>query len=202
MTKPARSATREYLIILVVIAAASAIAWWATSATWAISEQAMLGDATGQYTQAVTQRSLGAAALAPVAAAMPIVGFAGLAGVIGSRRWVRRIIGAIVVIAGVALVWAGASTTLTLQVGNTNQSSGVIVSVTPIYPILTALAGLALAMGGLLVVVRGSQWPTLGANYERSSDRPTDAWRAMDEGLDPTDDSAGRGAEGTTGDRP
>ena len=65
----------------------------------------MLGDATGQYTQAVTQRSLGAAALAPVAAAMPIVGFAGLAGVIGSRRWVRRIIGAIVVSLFMVLIW-------------------------------------------------------------------------------------------------
>lgn len=197
--KPARSATREYLIVLVVIAASSAIAWWATSATWAIGEQAMLGDSSGQYAEAVTQRSLGASALAPLAAAMPIVGFAGLAGVIGSRRLVRRIVGAIVVAAGVALVWTGIATTMRLAVGDTIPSAGVIVSVSPIYPIITALAGLALAIAGLLVVLRGRAWPTLGSNYERSTDRPADAWRAMDEGLDPTDDAFGRGAEGTSG---
>ena len=67
-------------------------------------------------------------------------------------------------------------------------SAGEIVSVGLAFPIAAAVAGLALIAGGAAVVLRGHLWPHLGANYERSTNRPRDAWEAMDHGVDPTAD--------------
>ena len=198
MTGSTRTRSREYALVLALIAIGAALSWWATSASWAVGEQELLGDASGQYAEAVAQRSLTAAALAPAAAAMPIVVLAGLAGVIGSRRWLRRVIGGVICIAGGVLIWSGTSTAITLDVGDPVPAPdvGVIVSVAIGYPVLAAVAGVVVTASGLLVVTRGARWPSLGANYERATDRPRDAWEALDAGIDPTVDSP---ADGTGG---
>lgn len=184
-----RAKTREYLVVLGVIAAGAALAWWATSQTWAIAETALLGETGGSFDQAVSQQALSASALAPAAAAMPIVGFAALAGVLGSRGLVRRVVGALLVLAGSVLVWAGSASAASLEVGATAPSGdGVIVAIAPGFPITAAGAGLVLVVSGVAAIVRASYWPSLGASYERSTDRPRDAWEALDHGIDPTDD--------------
>lgn len=177
---------RQYVLVLLVIGAASALAWWATSASWAVAEEALLGDSSGQFASAVSQASLNAAAIAPAAAAMPILGFAGLAGVLGSRGWVRRIVGLVLVGAGVVLAWAGLNALISLEVQAKAPSGGELVAVSPEYPALTAIAGVALAISGAATLVFGASWPTLGSNYERANDGPRDAWEAMDAGVDPT----------------
>lgn len=199
--RPPRS--REYALALALLVLGGALAWWATSASWAVGEQELLGDTSGQDVGAVAQQSLSAAALAPAAAAMPIVVFAGLAGVVGSRGWLRRVIGAVICLAGGVLTWSGVSTAMTLEVGDpvSPPAVGVLVSVAIAYPVLAAVAGLVVAVTGLLVVSRGAQWPSLGANYERSTDRPRDAWEALDAGIDPTDDSSVDGTSSGTIDR-
>lgn len=179
--------TRQYLVVLTVIAAGSAVAWWATSSTWAIAQESLLGEAEGSLAQAVAQTSLRASAVVPAAAAMPVVGFAGLAGVIGSRGVVRRVVGVLVMLAGAVLVWSGLQTAASLSVGDV-VSAGEVVSVSLAYPILAAAAGFVLVGAGVLVVMFAQRWPHLGAKYERTSDRPRDAWEAMDRGLDPTQD--------------
>jgi hypothetical protein len=181
------SNTREYVVVLSAITAGSALAWWATSGTWAVAQEALLGEVQGSLAQAVSQRTLSASALAPAAAAMPIVGFAGLAGVIGSRGVVRRIVGMLVAVAGGVLVWSGIQASISLRVGLL-VSAGEIESVVPVLPLVTAFAGGVLLAAGVAVLLRGNAWPALGANYERSSDRPRDAWEALDRGVDPTDD--------------
>lgn len=192
MTGTKRTRSREYVLVLITLALGAALAWWATSAPWAVGEQELLGDTSGQFAEAVAQQSLTAAALAPAAAAMPIVVFAGLAGVIGSRRWVRRVIGGAICLAGGILIWSAISTAMTLEVGAPVPSPdvGVIVSVSIIHPKVAAVAGISVMACGLLIVIRGSQWPSLGANYERSTNRPRDAWEALDAGIDPTEDSS------------
>lgn len=187
MSGPSRSATRQYVVVLMTIVAGSALAWWAVSGAWIVVEESLLGDAQGSLAQAVSQQTLGASALAPAAAAMPIVGFAGVAGIIGSRGIIRRLVGLLVVLAGLVLAWSGAQAALSLQVGEV-VSDGEIVSVGLAFPIAAAVAGLALIAGGAAVVLRGHLWPHLGANYERSTNRPRDAWEAMDHGVDPTAD--------------
>lgn len=182
-----RADTRQYVIALTVMVAGSALAWWAVSGVWAVTEQSLLGEAQGSLAQAVSQRSVGASVVTPAAAAMPIVGLAGVAGVLGSRGIVRRFVGILVLIAGVVLVWSGGQAAISLQVGDLLQGE-TIVSVSRVLPIVAALSGLLLMVGGLAVVVRGNRWPTLGANYERSTHRPRDAWESMDRGIDPTED--------------
>lgn len=203
MTGSRLTRSREYALVLALLVVGAALAWWATSASWAVGEQELLGDTSGRDVGAVAQQSLSAGALAPAAAAMPIVVFAGLAGVIGSRGWLRRVIGAIICLAGGILTWSGVSTAMTLEVGNpvSPPAVGVVVSVAIVYPVLAAVAGLVVAVSGLLVVTRGAQWPSLGANYERSTKRPRDAWEALDAGIDPTDDPAVDGTGSGTIDR-
>jgi hypothetical protein len=181
--------TRQYVLVLVALAAGSMLAWWATSATWAITEMSVLGDADGAMSLAVTTSALSASSIAPVAAAMPIVGFAGLAGVIGSKGVVRRIIGALLVVAGVVLAWAGGQAAMSLQVGDTIGREGAeIVEVASRFPWLAALSGVVLIVGSVAVMARGQRWPSLGSKYERSPRQPRDAWESLDRGIDPTAD--------------
>lgn len=192
MSGPTRSgarqfSTRQYVVVLMVIVAGSALAWWAASGAWVVVEQSLLGDVQGSLAQAVSQQSLGASALAPAAAAMPILGFAGVAGVVGSRGIVRRSVGILIVLAGIVLLWSGVQAALSLQVDDV-VPAGQIVSVGRVFPLTMAVAGLVLAAGGVAVVLRGQRWPHLGANYERSTNRPRDAWEALDHGVDPTVD--------------
>lgn len=192
MSIPARSntrqsSTRQYVIALLMIVVSSALAWWAASGAWAVVEESLLGDAQGSLAQAVSQQTLGASALAPAAAAMPIVGLAGVAGVIGSRGIIRRLVGILIGLAGIVLMWSGARAALSLQVGDV-VPAGQIVSVGLVFPLATAFAGLVLTAGGTAVLLRGNRWPHLGANYERSTNQPRDAWEAMDRGFDPTAD--------------
>lgn len=187
MTASNGSSTRHYVMVLAVIAAGSAVGWWATSSAWAIAQESLLGGSEGSLAQAIAQTPIMASALVPVATTMPIVGFAGLAGVIGSRGVLRRIVGIFIVLAGALLAWSGLQTATSLRVGDV-VSAGEVVAVSLVYPILTACAGVAMASAGVLVVVFARRWPHLGTKYERTSDRPRDAWEAMDRGLDPTQD--------------
>jgi hypothetical protein len=179
--------TRQYVVVLTIIAVTSAVAWWATAQSWALAQESLLGEAEGSLAQAVARRRLEATTLAPAAAAMVIVGFAGLAGVIGSRGVIRRVIGMLIVLAGAVLVWSGLHAAVSLRVGDV-VASGEVVAVSLVYPIVMACAGAAMAAAGVGVVMFAHRWPYLGAKYERTSDRPRDAWEAMDRGLDPTQD--------------
>lgn len=181
--------TRQYVLVLVALAAGSVLAWWAISATWVITELSVLGDAEGTMALAVTTSALSASSIAPFAAAMPIVGFAGLAGVIGSKGVVRRIIGVLLVVAGAVLAWAGVQAAVSLQVGDTIGRDGAeIVEVATGFPWLAALSGVVLSVGGAAVMARGQLWPSLGSKYERSTRQPRDAWESLDRGIDPTTD--------------
>ena len=140
-----------------------------------------------------------------IAAAAPIIGFAGLAGVIGSRGWLRRIVGVVVAIAGIALC-ASAVRFLSMMTVGSPTPGGVsgsgdqnVVTVLTVWPVVAMVAGLLLLVGGLLTTAVGHRWPTLGAGYERKSAQPRDAWEALDAGLDPTvDEEGGLGSDTET----
>ena len=182
-----RATTRQYLMALAVVAGGALLGWWASAATWMVVESSLLGAEDVQGVQAVARESVSGASYTPLAAAMPIVGLAGLAGIIGSRRWLRRVIGLIIAVAGLALTWSSVGAIGRLTVGAEGPDDGIIVSVSPGYALLAALAGAVLAGGGVWTVLRGATWPSLGVNYERAVDRPRNAWEALDRGIDPTD---------------
>lgn len=182
-----RATTRPYLIALAIIAGGALLGWWASASTWMIVETSLLGAEDIEGVQAVARESVPGTSLTPLAAAMPIVGLAGLAGIIGSRRWLRRVIGAIIGIAGLALTWSAVSAIAGLTIGDPGPDGGIIVSASPAYAVAAAFAGAVLLAGGLWTAVRGATWPSLGANYERVVDRPRNAWEALDRGIDPSE---------------
>ena len=198
--RPFLADRRGYIVGLSSMLVGSALAWWSASATWVLVERSLLGDSTSSEmmdVQAVGLLGVSGGNVVSIAAAAPIIGFAGLAGVIGSRGWLRRIVGVVVAIAGIALCASAVRFLSTMTVGSPTPG-GVggsgdqnVVTVSTVWPVVAMVAGLLLLVGGLLTTAVGHRWPTLGAGYERKSAQPRDAWEALDAGLDPTVDEEG-----------
>jgi hypothetical protein len=87
------------------------------------------------------------------------IGLAGVAGVIGTGRWGRRIIGVVVLIGAVGAALQGPTVAGWFGVG-------------------------LLALGGFVMVWGAAQWPTLGSRFDRAPKQ--DLWSQLDRGEDPT----------------
>ena len=198
--RPFLADRRGYIVGLSSMLMGSALAWWSASATWVLVERSLLGDSTSSEmtnVQAVGLLAVSGGSVVSIAAAAPIIGFAGLAGVIGSRGWLRRSVGAVVTIAGIVLCASAVRFLSTIAVGSPvpggvgGSGDQNVVAVSTVWPVVAIVAGLLVLAGGLLTTSVGHRWPTLGAGYERKSDQPRDAWDALDAGLDPTVDEEG-----------
>ncbi|MCP4892676.1 MAG: Trp biosynthesis-associated membrane protein [Actinomycetales bacterium] len=198
--RPFLADRRGYIVGLSSMLMGSALAWWSASATWVLVERSLLGDSTSSEmtnVQAVGLLAVSGGSVVSIAAAAPIIGFAGLAGVIGSRGWLRRSVGAVVAIAGIVLCASAVRFLSTIAVGSPvpggvgGSGDQNVVAVSTVWPVVAIVAGLLVLAGGLLTTSVGHRWPTLGAGYERKSDQPRDAWDALDAGLDPTVDEEG-----------
>lgn len=104
---------------------------------------------------------------------LPWLAVAAVVGVIATRGWVRRLIGALLAIAGTA----------TAAVGLLTGEAAVP----------AVVGGLVLATGALWTALRGQEWPVMGARYEptageRRRARAVSDWDALDQGRDPTDE--------------
>jgi hypothetical protein len=87
------------------------------------------------------------------------IGLAGVAGVIATGRWGRRIIGGVVLIGALGAALQG--------------------------PTAAGWIGVALlALGGIVVIVGATRWPTLGSRFDRAPKQ--DLWSQLDRGEDPT----------------
>ncbi|MCH1447857.1 MAG: Trp biosynthesis-associated membrane protein, partial [Candidatus Nanopelagicales bacterium] len=167
---------------------------------WVLVERSLLGDSTSSEmtdVQAVGLLAVSGGSVVSIAAAAPIIGFAGLAGVVGSRGWLRRVVGVVVAIAGIVLCvsamrfLSSMAVGLPIPVGVGASGDQNVVTVSTVWPVVAIVAGVLLLIGGLLTTAVGHRWPTLGAGYERKSAQPRDAWEALDAGLDPTVDEEG-----------
>ena len=112
-------------------------------------------------------------------------------------------------LAGGVLGWSGLRTLVTDadataagMVGSRTPGSTLTTEVSAAWPALALVAGLLAVAAGLLTVLRGRTWPGMGRRYERPAtaaaaparrqadeDRALDAWRALDRGEDPTDET-------------
>ena len=135
--------------------------------------------------------------------ALALVALAGVVAVIATKATVRRVIGALVAAAGVAMIWrigtampaVSASRAHALVVAKHPQVAGVPHVVThPAWPVLSLVAALLVTAAGVLVAVRGATWAAMSARYERRTVDPeqerarADAslWSALETGDDPT----------------
>ncbi|MFI7676813.1 Trp biosynthesis-associated membrane protein [Actinophytocola sp. NPDC049390] len=115
---------------------------------------------------------------APSFTAVAWLALASLAGVFAVGGWMRRLLGAIVVVAGGWVCWRAVDTP-----GPFELLSGRGVAV---------LGGVLFLAAGVLVVVHAATLPTMGARYDRanatrrSGDPDKDMWDGLSEGEDPT----------------
>ncbi|MEU1886234.1 Trp biosynthesis-associated membrane protein [Micromonospora sp. WMMD987] len=175
---------RELTYAVLLCLAGAGLACWAATRTWAVEVLAR-----GALPAARQERS--GAELLPWLPALGLVALAGGGAVLATRGRVRRSLGGLVALLGLAVA-AGAGYGLTADLG---------VEVHRRWPALCLLGGLVAAGGGLLTARRGGHWPAMGARYERPArtggparpdgrpiaDRGTrEAWDALDRGEDPT----------------
>lgn len=145
--------------------------------------------------------------VAPVVAALGLVGLAGVVAIAATRRWGRTTAGLMLLAAGI-----GAAVAVIVFVGNVDtavlpearrlaQRTHAVpdqVSLTA-WPWLALAGGLVTALSGLGTTLRGRSWPAMGARYEapgsagtsarkRAVDPGTAMWDSFDRGQDPTED--------------
>jgi hypothetical protein len=113
--------------------------------------------------------------------ALAVAGIAGAGGLLATRAAVRRAVGVLLLLIGLAIA------------GGAGHAAALRDGVDEAWPVLCAIGGLAVAAAGAAALARGQRWPAMGARYERPAGRsgerpatPTGAWDALDRGEDPT----------------
>jgi uncharacterized membrane protein (TIGR02234 family) len=144
---------------------------------------------------------LGGGDAAPLVPATGLVLLAAAVAVLAVSGLARAAVGLLMVVAGAALAWSGVRAVAGGVVDRSTELPGigrvpgpVTVEVTTTWPALAIAAGLLGVLAGLVVVLRGRNWPGMGRRYERDApaaprtdeDRAQAAWRALDRGEDPT----------------
>jgi uncharacterized membrane protein (TIGR02234 family) len=135
--------------------------------------------------------------------ALALVALAGVVAVLATRGVVRRVVGGLLAVAGLALVWrsitaAGALSTrraraVVAEHHATVDVSGAVPHVRTYasWPVLTGLCGVLVLTSGAFIVWRGHRWQAMSSRYEARPADPSKAaatmWTALDRGDDPTD---------------
>ncbi len=186
---------------MVLMLAGAAASWAASGLVWV--EQRWRTPFTGDQDFPVAG-SVARPELVPVALAT----LAAVAAVLATSGILRRIMGLLVITAGVILVWravswfaGGTASSRDVPAGSTPIGSAQL----PVYgPVLVLLAAALLLAAGLWVLVAAHRMAGMGARYDApgsaarvDSDPDKRFWDALDSGEDPTDERTG----GTDDDR-
>ncbi|MEU4739653.1 Trp biosynthesis-associated membrane protein [Actinosynnema sp. NPDC023658] len=157
--RPAPRPGRRPLWIVVALLLLGAVALWGASAvTWDASADRSGGEVVP--------------ALTPLA----LLCLAAIAAVVALGGWVRRVLGVVVLLAGVAAAFQG------VDAGGPALGRGLVF-----------LAASAVVAAGVLLLVRGSAMPRLGGGYQtpgaakRTTDPERELWNALERGDDPTE---------------
>jgi uncharacterized membrane protein (TIGR02234 family) len=112
----------------------------------------------------------------------------------------RQVLGAVLVLAGAGMAWVGvarpepSARTVQEAVRSVSLSTEAPLQATA-WPWAYATAGLLVALGGALLVALAPRWAARRSRFERGPvtvdlDDPTAIWKALDAGVDPTDETA------------
>jgi hypothetical protein len=156
--------------------------WLASRLTWSWSRE--LTPLRG--TVVVTEDGAHVAtALVPLA----VLALAAIAAVLAIGGWWRRLVGALVGIAGLATIWVGANG---LPAVFGAHPTGYPLSQVVSGHALTIVAGCLIVAAAVIVVRNAAGMPRLGGNYQTPSaararrDPDSELWQALSEGRDPT----------------
>jgi uncharacterized membrane protein (TIGR02234 family) len=200
---------RVYLGALLALALGALAILIGYGAMWAVvTAPLMTGDGAPTSVVELTGREL-----APLGAAMGWVAIAGIAGLLATSRWGRRVVGALLVIAGgiagvTALAFAltdvaaGGGAFVEAALGSRGLGAATQVSITAWW-LLGLLGGLAVLTTGMIALLLGGSLPTLSRRYDRGASRDQATghvamWDALDRGEDPTVGPAGSMDGGST----
>lgn len=154
---------------------------------WAASKLTWFAEFRDAGVRGIVLYSEDGAQRAGVLVPLAVLTLAGVAGMVATVGWSRRVLGVVLVLAGSAACWA-AVRGLPLS----GHADGL--------PVAQMLIGRGLAMfGGILVIAGGlagirdaGRMPHLGARYSAPAatrmarDPDTDLWEALSDGEDPT----------------
>jgi uncharacterized membrane protein (TIGR02234 family) len=198
---------RELTAAVLLCALAGGLALSSSSQPWAhvtITREAPLPPTSEVLTGSQAAPLVGACGLLLLAAAVAVIAVRGVG---------RVVVGLLVAVAAGVLGWSGLrGVTGRLDLGVADVTSAVglgqaHVTSDPVagWAALALVAGVLGVLAGLLVVLRGRQWPGMGRRYERTGtagqqpaaptraarpetdeDRHQAAWKALDRGDDPT----------------
>ncbi|CAM3505143.1 Trp biosynthesis-associated membrane protein [Kibdelosporangium persicum] len=151
---------RPLWIVTVLLLAASAALWGSSRLKWS--------DLTGAEQ---------AGALVPLA----LIYLAGIAGVLATSGWPRRIVGVLLALTGFAACWLAV-----------NGAFGDGQALPP--RVLALFAGVAVVVAAVMLVRAGHRMPRLGARYQapgaakdaKEPSQEKEMWRALERGEDPT----------------
>lgn len=176
---PDSSAKRAMGLVVFALLLAAAALWGSSELTWFAELRHTGVRGVVMDTESGAQRS---AALVPLA----LLALAGVAGAVATGGWARRVLGAILLLAGGAVA---VSSVVGVHLG---EASGY-----PTWEVLAghglaAAGGVLLAVSGIVVVRLARRMPRLGARYSAPGDKPaardpdTEMWDSLSAGDDPT----------------
>lgn len=170
---------RPLWIIAVLLLGAAAALWGAAELSW-VPENPEAPVPDDPHGAAILNPGMQVEPGRPSFTAVALLALASLAGVFAVSGWMRRLLGAIIVVAG---GWVGWQAIRTEGYFDLLTGRG-----------LALLGGLLFLVAGALIVLYAAALPTMGAHYERanterrSGDPEKDMWDGLSEGEDPTAD--------------
>ncbi len=191
MTAPPTTRPRTLGLVCAGLLASAAALWGASVAVWfrLPSAGARVVDITGGE-------------LRPALGGVALLALAGVAGVLATSGILRRVVGALLGVAGASVAVTGAVALLDPSgtgtaalpepsAGTADALRAVPVEVTPA-PLLAVLGGLLLLVVGVVALLRERGLSRFGSRYAAAGSRPPadpdrSAWQDLDAGLDPTD---------------
>ena len=163
--------------------------------------------------------AVGGREAAPAAAALGLVALAGAVALVTSGAVVRRVVAVLLVLAGAGVLAVtaallrepgGAARAAVARATGVTGSGGFTATATA-WPVVCGAAALLVVAGGLVGVLRAGAWGGPSRRYETAAavpaatsalgeqasrrDRAYDAWDALSDGGDPTDDGPATGTE-------
>jgi hypothetical protein len=167
------------MVVVTLLLGAVAL-WGASRMTWAATfrdagVRGMVLDTRHGAEEAVS--------LVPLA----VLAVAGVAGMVATGGWARRVLGLILVLAGLGACWAGVDG-LRLSGYPAGIPAGQIIT----GHLLAVLGGILVLAGGLLGTRNAGRMPRLGARYAapggktKATDPDAELWEALSDGDDPT----------------
>ncbi|AGL15592.1 Trp biosynthesis-associated membrane protein [Actinoplanes sp. N902-109] len=178
------SAGRRLAATVLLCAAGAGLALWGITRTWLVTVRTGITE--------IRHDSSGTES-APLVLGLALVGLAGAGALLATRGVARRVLGAL-------LMLAGLGTAVSAIIGRAGLPGGGAKATT--WAVLCVLGGILVLTGGWWAVRHGHEWPGMGARYDRTvapaassppsaadGDGPMDArstWDALDRGQDPT----------------